>query len=87
MKDLKFGDVIDALELGKRVSRTEWNKGGVYLKLVGNSEYGFTENLNDIKHSVDEYLPWIGIKTADNKFVPWSASQTDILAKDWHILD
>lgn len=31
-------------------------------------------------------LPWIGMKTADNCFVPWLASQTDILAEDWVIL-
>jgi hypothetical protein len=32
-------------------------------------------------------LPWIGMKTADNKFVPWLASQTDILAGDWGIVN
>jgi len=31
-------------------------------------------------------LPWIGMKTADNKFVPWLASQTDMLADDWQIV-
>ena len=29
---------------------------------------------------------WIGMKTADNKFVPWLASQTDVLAEDWRLL-
>ncbi|WP_422610575.1 Thoeris anti-defense Tad2 family protein [Pararhodospirillum photometricum] len=28
-------------------------------------------------------LPFIAMKTADNKVVPWLASQTDVLAKDW----
>lgn len=28
-------------------------------------------------------LPWIGMKTADDGFVPWLASQTDLLAEDW----
>lgn len=31
-------------------------------------------------------LPWIGMKTADNNFVPWLASQTDILAEDWEVV-
>jgi hypothetical protein len=31
-------------------------------------------------------LPWIGMKTADNKFVPWLASQTDVLSEDWQII-
>jgi len=32
-----------------------------------------------------EYVlqPWIGMKTADDGFVPWLASQTDLLAEDW----
>lgn len=31
-------------------------------------------------------LPWIGMKTADDAFVPWLASQTDMLAEDWEIV-
>jgi Protein of unknown function (DUF2829) len=33
------------------------------------------------------FAPYIGIKTPDNKYVPWFASQADILAEDWCILD
>lgn len=32
-------------------------------------------------------LPWIGMKTADNGFVPWLASQTDMLAEDWEVIE
>lgn len=31
-------------------------------------------------------LPWIGLKTADDCFVPWLASQTDMLAEDWTVV-
>ncbi len=31
----------------------------------------------------DELLPFIAMFTADRKFVPWLASQTDMLAEDW----
>lgn len=31
--------------------------------------------------------PHIVMKTADDKFVPWLASQTDLLADDWGIVD
>lgn len=31
-------------------------------------------------------LPWISMKTADNCFVPWLASQTDLLAEDWAVV-
>lgn len=38
--------------------------------------------------SYGEYVmqPWIGMKTADDGFVPWLASQTDLLAEDWEIV-
>ena len=32
-------------------------------------------------------LPWIGMKTADDKFVPWLCSQTDMLAEDWGVVE
>lgn len=31
-------------------------------------------------------LPWIGLKTANDGFVPWVASQTDLLAEDWEVV-
>lgn len=33
-----------------------------------------------------ELLPWIGMKAADDKFVPWLCSQTDMLAEDWSVV-
>jgi hypothetical protein len=32
-------------------------------------------------------LPFIFMKTADTHFVPWLASQTDMLAEDWEDSD
>lgn len=32
-------------------------------------------------------LPFIAMKTADDKLVPWLASQTDMLADDWVIVE
>jgi hypothetical protein len=31
-------------------------------------------------------LPWIGMKTADDCFVPWLASQSDMLAEDFEVV-
>lgn len=51
-------------------------------------------NINSLYRSADNngyapgtMLPWIGMKTADNKFIPWTASQSDILATDWTLYD
>lgn len=76
-----FGKAVELLKNGSRVQRKGWNGKGMYLQLVGQETYS-VESTVDVNLSL---LPWIGIKTADNKFVPWLASQTDILSEDWEI--
>lgn len=86
---LTFGLAIEALKQGKKVARAGWNGKGMWLKLVPALNYAIVrfndkeENINAVK----EVLPWIGMKTADNCFVPWLASQTDMLAEDWVIIE
>lgn len=75
---LTFGEAIIAMKQGARVARAGWNGKGMWLELIG-----FTGEC----HDVYPILPWIGMKTADNKFVPWLASQTDMLAEDWRIVE
>lgn len=79
---MTFGLAIEALKAGKRVARAGWNGKGMWLAMVGDGHYDV-----GIK-TVGEcaLLPWIGMKTADGKFVPWLASQTDVLAEDWQIV-
>jgi hypothetical protein len=31
-------------------------------------------------------LPYVYMKTADDKLVPWLCSQTDLLALDWEVV-
>ena len=79
-----FGDALSALKEGERVARLGWNGKGMWLKYVDADEYDVSDQTAD--HRDIGLLPWIGMKTADNKFVPWLASQTDILAEDWTIV-
>lgn len=79
---MNFGDALKALKEGKRVSRGGWNGKGMWLKLVSAESYDVGhKTILDLKP-----LPWIGMKTADDCFVPWLASQTDVLAEDWGIV-
>jgi hypothetical protein len=80
---LSFGLAIEALKMGNRVARAGWNGKGKWLIFVDGSQYDVESYLY---FSATELLPWIGMKTADNKIVPWAASQTDVLADDWAIL-
>lgn len=82
MEQSDFGEAIAALKNGYRVAREGWNGRGMWLTLVPAWSY----NPSDVRSLGMDKLPWIGMKTADNKFVPWLASQTDLLAEDWRIL-
>ena len=80
---MSFGHAVELLKGGHRVARAGWNGTGMWLTLVGEGHYDV-----GIKTAGDcALLPWIGMKTADNKFVPWLASQTDVLAEDWQIVE
>jgi hypothetical protein len=75
---MNFGLAIESLKIGNRVRRTGWNGKGMWLVLCE-----FTNDNLYFGNEKYSKLPWIGMKTADNCFVPWLASQTDILAEDW----
>lgn len=100
---LSFGHAIVALESGQRVRRAGWNGKGMWLQLVtpyqmavANIDSPMTVYrafdapngaAGEPKRFEFDLLPWIGMKTAGNEFVPWLASQTDMLAKDWQIVE
>lgn len=74
---MDIGQALEKLKEGKRVARAGWNGKGMWLILIDTKMYEVCPFSNEI------LLPWIGMKTVDDKFVPWLASQTDILAEDW----
>jgi hypothetical protein len=86
---MSFGDAVTALKAGEKVARAGWNGKGMWLELVTPDEY--LVNKHNIPFAARDaqassLLPFIMMKTADDKYAPWSASQTDVLAEDWSIL-
>jgi hypothetical protein len=79
---MNFGAALAALKEGRRVSREGWNGKGMWLSLIEGYQVGYDPNILGRK-----LLPWIGMKTADEAFVPWLASQTDLLAEDWGVIE
>ncbi len=71
---MNFGQAIEALKTGNRVARAGWNGKGMHLGL----------QLPDADTEMS--LPYIYMKTVDDKLVPWLASQTDMLAEDWSVV-
>jgi hypothetical protein len=94
---LTFGLAIEALKQGKRVSRWGWNGISMFLFLLPAGTVP-TKAIHDpalrqvieseIGGETFEALGSIRMFTADKKILTgWLASQTDILAEDWVILD
>lgn len=87
---INFGEAVEALKAGKIVSRTGWNGKGMYLFLVDGETVRHSINWQYFHTQPDDAgmqcLDAIYMKTADNKLVPWLASQTDVLATDWQVL-
>lgn len=78
---MDFGDAIRSMKAGKRVSRAGWNGKGMWLRLAG--PYIVDQLPGDLETALKTSLLFIEMRTADVQFVPWLASQTDMLAEDW----
>lgn len=79
-----FGEAISNLKRGKKVQREGWNGKGIYIEMQRPDEHSKMT------------LPYIYIVTnglitdnpnAPKGVVPWLASQTDMLAEDWKIVE
>ena len=91
---MNFGQAIEALKEGKKVSRNGWNGKNMYLWLKPpttiKSDWCKDPMLKDIVDNNGgemEALGTICMKTADNKILTgWLASQTDMLSEDWFVI-
>jgi Protein of unknown function (DUF2829) len=93
MKNLTFGEALRALKQGKRVSRAGWNGKGMWLSLTpgatvraDNFWSGHNRAFAAANGGAAEVQPYITMKTAQDKIVPWLASQSDMLDEDWEVL-
>ena len=68
---MNFGEALEQLKKGGKVARSGWNGRHMWVALQQPGERS--------KMS----LPYLYICTVHGEFVPWLASQTDMLADDW----
>lgn len=66
-----FGWALLGLNAGLRMTREGWNGKGMWLALQTPDPYSKMSR------------PYIYMSTVDGDLVPWVASQSDLLAKDW----
>lgn len=85
-ENFSFGNALEKMKLGDKVARKGWNGKGMWLVLIHGWDI---KEESALRSEIDELetLPWIGMKTAQDQFVPWLASQTDILADDWCVVE
>lgn len=87
---LSFGVALEALRSGAKVCREGWNGKGMFIFLVDGSTFKVSRPpLLGIYPEGTEinYHAHIDMKTADDQVVPWLASQTDVLAEDWMMIE
>lgn len=82
---MSFSGAIEFLKLGHKVSRIGWNGKGMYLVYFSPLEHGFADAF-EIRGEMKPLLPFIVMKTADDMYIPWLASQADMLSNDWEIV-
>jgi hypothetical protein len=96
---MSFGHAITAMKEGKAVARAGWNGKGMWIALTpassfeaiyakkGHAASHRAAEMDSDFHKID-LLPHVDMRTADGSMcVGWLASQTDMLADDWCIVE
>lgn len=74
-----FSEALEFLANGERVARTGWNGKGMWIQRMDSG-------VGRIADEEVELDPFIVMKTAQDHFIPWLASQADLLAEDWEVV-
>lgn len=78
-----IGWAIKEMQNGAKVARAGWNGKGMFLYYV---PYHFESGLHSKGTEDTHHQPFIMMHTVQKTEVPWLASQTDLLAVDWEIV-
>jgi hypothetical protein len=85
--NLTFGLALEELKRGKKVARKGWNGKGQYIELATNISYKNSkkEEINaehkDIVNKAIAFIVTSGVQLG------WLASQADMLAEDWEVIE
>ena len=85
---MTFGDALEALKDGERVAREGWNGKNMYVFLAHEADFVTDADISEFDQLEVEVGDMLVMKTAQNTFQPgWLASQADMLAEDWYIVE
>lgn len=84
---LSFGQAIEAIKARKRCSRVGWNGKNQYIELATNISYkdAHGDIINASHDAIGNHaIAFVGTSGVQ---LGWLASQADVLAEDWQIVD
>jgi hypothetical protein len=85
---MAFHFAIEAVKRGNKIARHGWNGKGMYVVYKPGYPEGVPCNSVTAKaHGITEgqtiyYRPYLEMRAANGQFVPWVASQSDLLEND-----
>lgn len=88
-----FGEAIRLMKKGHRVARDGWNGKNMCVAYQKGYPQGVPANKNTAKAwgmkegDLFRCRPYLQMKCADGTFQMWLATQSDILAEDWHVVE
>lgn len=92
-KCMTFGLAIEAMKKGYRVARYGWNGKNMSVAY----QKGYPDGIPCNKNTAEAWgmqegelfksRPYLQMRCADGTFQMWVASQSDILADDWYIVE
>lgn len=87
-ESMAFGYALEALKHGERVARKGWNGKYMYIFLACEPDFVTDADISAFDQQEVEVGDMLVMKTAQNTFQPgWVASQADMLAEDWYIVE
>ena len=84
---MNFGKAIEALREGKKVARDGWNGKNQYIELATNISYvNANGTVVNCEHDAigNKAIAFVGTSGVQ---MGWLASQSDMLADDWSIVE
>ena len=84
---MNFGQALEALKQGKKVTRIGWNGKGMFAYHVpANSYPAQTRAAKETFGDMVPYRAYLALKTAQGDIAVWTPSTSDILAEDWEVV-
>lgn len=90
---MNFGEALELCKQGKRIARTGWNGKNMCVAYQPGYPQGISCNEQTAKTwgmkpgELFKCRPYLQMKCADGTFQMWLASQSDILADDWYVVE